>query len=422
MRASTLRSWRLATLLGLAAALAACATRPNPSDPRVRAALLREFREGRVHLDCGSCRFDFRSAEWMLRDGRHEDLVIAILEVGDGSGRSWYLLGRAAEATGSPQLALLYYTRSLSSPRSPIVPLWPIYEDVTYRIRELARAPAAAASTSAPAAKAVEYVTEDAIIMKTRPGQVGAFLAKLERGDALEVLDRSGDWEQVRLADGRAGWVWSRYTSPRPPAASSKPAQASASAKAPAPGKPAPAKQPAAPAKQPAAPAVAAAKPSAPPKPSAASASASATPKSSAPNASAPPKPSATPKATAAAKPAKDAPAKPAVAKTPPPAEPPRPLVARAGGLGIFGSPLPAGAKLAGQSHGAAGSDDHPTETYEISAGAGDIVGFYEREMERAGWRKSFISSEFLLYFEKDDRTLCVLIERDGGTFTLLGS
>ena len=68
------------------------------------------------------------------------------------------------------------------------------------------------------------------------------------------------------------------------------------------------------------------------------------------------------------------------------------------------------------------GAGDQPTETYAIDAPAREIIGFYEREMERAGWRKSFAASEFLLYFEKGDRTIGVLIERKGGVFTLMGS
>jgi hypothetical protein len=112
------------------------------------------------------------------------------------------------------------------------------------------------------------------------------------------------------------------------------------------------------------------------------------------------------------------------LARTPAPAapSPKRIPLTPAGSIGILGCPLPAGATLAGQTHGAAGHGDHPTQTYEIPAAASDIVGFYESEMERAGWRKSFVSSEYLLYFVKEDRTLGVLIEREGGTFTLMGS
>jgi hypothetical protein len=100
----------------------------------------------------------------------------------------------------------------------------------------------------------------------------------------------------------------------------------------------------------------------------------------------------------------------------------PASLLAASSDAGILGCPLPRGASLSGRSHGSEGAEDHPTETYAIDAPAQEIVGFYEREMERAGWRKSFAASEFLLYFEKDDRTVGVLIERKGGLFTLMGS
>jgi hypothetical protein len=109
----------------------------------------------------------------------------------------------------------------------------------------------------------------------------------------------------------------------------------------------------------------------------------------------------------------------PAPEPTPPPSDS---SLAASGDAGILGCPLPRGAALSGRSHGSDGAEDHPTETYAIDAPAQEIVGFYEREMERAGWRKSFAASEFLLYFEKGDRTVGVLIERRGGLFTLMGS
>ncbi|TFG94640.1 MAG: hypothetical protein E4H11_06395 [Myxococcales bacterium] len=92
------------------------------------------------------------------------------------------------------------------------------------------------------------------------------------------------------------------------------------------------------------------------------------------------------------------------------------------GTAGILGCPLPKGASLSGRSHGAGGDDDHPTETYAVEAPAQEIVGFYEREMEQAGWHKTPVSSELLLYFVKEEETVGVLIDREGGFFTLMGS
>jgi len=352
------RRTRAASALVLAAGLVACAS-PMSME---REELLEQFRAGRVRLDCDRCRYDFRGAEWMLEDGHYEPLALAILRSGDGSGRSWYLLGRVAEATERPELAIHYYRESLATARQPIVALWPLYEDVNYRMRRLmsqAAEPVASARRESPP---VEKVNIESLVVGSRPGSVGAFMAKLHRGDPVEVLDRSGDWEQVRLADGRVGWVWDAYTSAsgEPPAPKRKAAQ-------PRPRKPV-------------------AKQSSPRR-------AQQKPVASQPAASPP----------VAQKGA-------AIART------------ASGTAGILACPLPPGASLSVRSHGSDGVDDHPTETYAIEAPAREIVGFYEREMERAGWHKASVSSEFLLYFVKDDETVGVLIDREGGFFTLMGS
>jgi SH3-like domain-containing protein len=424
---------RAAAVLALATALAACAAIPSPSLPRPREDLLREFREGRARLECRRCRYDFRGAEWLLRDGYHESLVLGILRSGDGSGRSWYWLGRAAEAGGHAEAAMRYYRESLATPRSPIVAMLPLWEDVNFRIRRLVT-PLPATQTAAqpePAGSAgeVEYVTVASLGVDTRPGHAGAFLKKLGRGDRVEVLDRSGDWEQVRLADGRVGWVWGRHTS------------ASAAA-----AEPSPAAQPAetAAAAKPAEIAVASAEKAAQPEETVAKAAAVEEPlarPAEAPQTGATPTPALAPKPPAVEEPAAvetlaraakpPAPARPRAAPKPAPraklvaaakpAAAARPL-APAGTAGILGCPLPEGASLSARSQGADGAGDRPTETYAIEAPARAIVGFYERELERAGWRKTFLSSEFLLYFEKEHRTLGVLVDRAGGLFTLMGS
>jgi hypothetical protein len=378
-----------AALLACAAGLAACAS-PTPPAPPSSAQLLRDFESGRVRLDCLRCRYDFIGADWLLETGDYESLVLGILRSGDGSGRSWYLLGRVAEETSHRDLALAYYRESLATPRNPIVPLWPLYEDVNYRIRRLAKSWPPRPERPAQARVAqIEEVNVDALVVASRPGSVGAFVEKLHRGDPVDVLDRSGDWEQVRLADGRVGWVWGAYTAaPRDPAAEerkSKPAAKRAARAAP---KRAPAPTAKAPAKAPAESPPVAPKP-APPAPTTVAATAPAPERSA---------PEAAPKAAPAS------------------ALPPAPVA------GILGCPLPRGASLSIRSHGAEGADDHPTETYAIQAPAQEILGFYEREMERAGWRKSFVASEYLLYFEKDDRTVGILVERKGGLFTLMGS
>jgi hypothetical protein len=88
----------------------------------------------------------------------------------------------------------------------------------------------------------------------------------------------------------------------------------------------------------------------------------------------------------------------------------------------MLGCPLPRGASLAERSTGEKGGDGVATETYRIPASAHAIAGFYEREMRRAGWRKAAFSTEHLLYFERAGRTVGVLVSRDGGGFTLMGS
>jgi hypothetical protein len=390
---------RMAVAFVLAAGLAACASAPvlPPDPPEV---LLEQFRSGQVRLDCARCRYDFRGAQWLLEDGHYDPLVLGILRSGDGSGRSWYLLGRVAEATASPELAILYYRESLATARQPIVALWPLYEDVNYRMRRLmSHAPAEAAPPLLAQSGPIEKVNVESLVVATRPGAVGAFMEKLQRGDPVEVLDRSGDWEQIRLADGRVGWVWDAYTSvsgepratirkaakprkPKPVAKRTPPEPAP-----PTPGANSVASQQA---KVPVAreSAVVASAPAAPPTPSLAQ-TASATP---------------TPKRVDTARPKVAA------------------GLAVSGTAGILACPLPKGAALSGRSHGSGGSDDHPTETYAIEAPAHEIVGFYEREMERVGWQKTMVSSELLLYFVKDEETVGVLIDREGGFFTLMGS
>jgi len=380
------RRARAGASLVFAAALSACASGPfaPPAPPEV---LLENFRSGQVRLDCARCRYDFRGAQWLLEDGHYDPLVLGILRSGDGSGRSWYLLGRVAEATESPELAILYYRESLATPRQPIVAMWPLYEDVNYRMRRLmASAPEEDAPSVRAQSRPIEKVNVESLVVGTRPGSVGAFMEKLDRGDSVEVLDRSGDWEQIRLADGRVGWVWGAYTSvsgePYEPARKARKRSAPERVAAGASSRSEPRKRIAT---QPAPPPVAA----------------------EAAVASAP-----TPSPVAAAPPRRVDVA-PSIASA---------GLTTAGIAGILDCPLPQGASLSGRSHGSEGVDDHPTETYAIEAPAHEIAGFYEREMERSGWHKTQVSSELLLYFVKGEETVGVLIDQEGGYFTLMGS
>jgi hypothetical protein len=398
------RRARAGASLVFAAALSACASAPvaPPGPPEV---LLESFRSGQVRLDCARCRYDFHGAQWLLEDGHYDPLVLGILRSGDGSGRSWYLLGRVAEATGSPELAILYYRESLATSRQPIVAMWPLYEDVNYRMRRLmAHAPEEDAPSVRAQSGPIEKVNVESLVVSTRPGSVGAFMEKLDRGESVEVLDRSGDWEQIRLADGRVGWVWDAYTSvsgePYAPVRRTSKRVAPRAPRKPEPPKPL--------ASKPAPPPVAAETAAATAHTPMASPEATASTPIPSPRAAAPP------------------PAPLVTASAPQRVDVARPVSAAgltaAGTAGILGCPLPQGASLSGRSHGSDGIDDHPTETYAIDAPAQEIAGFYEREMERSGWHKTLVSSELLLYFVKGEETVGVLIDHEGGYFTLMGS
>lgn len=90
------------------------------------------------------------------------------------------------------------------------------------------------------------------------------------------------------------------------------------------------------------------------------------------------------------------------------------------GETGLLGVPLPAGAELIERTPGGAGRD--PRERYRISASADDIGTFFDREMVRSGWSKDGLSTDAAHFFRKGNLMLGVLINSDGGTFTLMGS
>jgi hypothetical protein len=402
------RRGRRARALALAAAFVACASPPpQPVPQRSSEELLQEFRSGRVRLNCTACRYEHRSGDTLLRDGHYDPLVVGILRSGDASGRSWYLLGRAAEAQGMLDVALLYYRESLATSRNPVLAMWPLYDDLHYRIRriEAPRRPTladAAPKPEPPGAREVEVVDVRSLVVRDAPGERARVVASLRRGQRVEVSERSGEWERVWVDGLDAGWVAGRFTQPKP----SAPAQASV-AKAPTPD-------------EPAKPVVAKAPAKAKSKPSARKQRVGAV---ATPPAAEPPaliaRPAAAPPAEKVAAPAREPAPAPEVAKA---EAPPSGALAPAASAGILDCPLPKGAALAGTSPSASGGAERATETYSIRAPAREILGFYEREMGRSGWRKSELSSQYLLYFEKGERTVGVLVDRNGGGFTLMGS
>lgn len=66
-------------------------------------------------------------------------------------------------------------------------------------------------------AQAAMYVKEIEITMRTGPGNHRQIIAMLSSGQKLNVLERGEGWTNVRLPNGKEGWVLSQYlTSKRP--------------------------------------------------------------------------------------------------------------------------------------------------------------------------------------------------------------
>jgi hypothetical protein len=68
------------------------------------------------------------------------------------------------------------------------------------------------------------------------------------------------------------------------------------------------------------------------------------------------------------------------------------------------------------------GSGRDPTERYSISATPAEIASFFNRQMPDAGWIKDGMSTDDALFFKKGALMIGVLINSEGGTFTLMGS
>ncbi|HEX7708307.1 MAG TPA: SH3 domain-containing protein [Thermoanaerobaculia bacterium] len=82
-----------------------------------------------------------------------------------------------------------------------------------------APAPTAAPSTPAPplpsevVLETVE-VTASALNVRRERSTESAVLTQVKRGTLLQVLTAGESWTQIRLADGRVGWVASRFVGP----------------------------------------------------------------------------------------------------------------------------------------------------------------------------------------------------------------
>lgn len=89
---------------------------------------------------------------------------------------------------------------------------------------------------------------------------------------------------------------------------------------------------------------------------------------------------------------------------------------------GLFGIPLPHGSHLTKRTAAAKHAGIDAREQYELDEPAEEILMFFISEMPRAGWKKTGPYSESVLFFEKDGIGSAVLVNKDGGTFTLMGS
>jgi len=62
------------------------------------------------------------------------------------------------------------------------------------------------------------YVIEQLVVsVGSAPDGSGERVASVRSGDALEVLERSGDWVHVRTGSGREGWIRASYLSAEEP-------------------------------------------------------------------------------------------------------------------------------------------------------------------------------------------------------------
>lgn len=89
---------------------------------------------------------------------------------------------------------------------------------------------------------------------------------------------------------------------------------------------------------------------------------------------------------------------------------------------GLLGVPLPEGAKLIQQRAGDPAAGRDPSQRYAISASAAEIIAFFSEVMPAGGWAKDGPSGPTSAFFRKGNLMIGVLTNRDGGTFTLMGS
>lgn len=61
------------------------------------------------------------------------------------------------------------------------------------------------------------YVTDELkLTLRSGPSMENRILSIIETGQSMEVLEAGNDWSRVRMADGKEGWVLTRYLTDKP--------------------------------------------------------------------------------------------------------------------------------------------------------------------------------------------------------------
>lgn len=113
-----LRHLFLVLLLG---ALLGCATeRPRTNEPVERYQVISELATGQLRLTCevscsGSWRLSRATLKGLYQNRVWQELAVAVAHVGYNADLAYFYLGRAAEETGSPRAAELYFRLALAT-------------------------------------------------------------------------------------------------------------------------------------------------------------------------------------------------------------------------------------------------------------------------------------------------------------------
>jgi len=101
--------------------------------------------------------------------------------------------------------------------------------------------------------------------------------------------------------------------------------------------------------------------------------------------------------------------------------------LSRSSKTGLLGVVLPKGAKLSERVKGDPARDTDPRERYRIEVSFQQIRSFFEQEMPRftksgAGWKLGLPHNSDVLFFDRASKRIAILINKKGGSFTLMGS